>query len=415
MNNHLTDALRIRSFESNADIDALVSLYDDAFGEEGVGILARTLYHHYPFTADRYWFLAEHLPTQELVAALTLLPWTIEMDGTRLKVAEMGIVGTRPAWRGQGIQRNLNAAFENVVAAEGFAFVIIQGIPRFYDQFGYAYALPLENHLNVQFGCIPRIDAQPDRFRLASQDDIPYLISQDELYRRAYTISAVRDVAHWGYLLTDSKKTEYGSEFWILSHEDGEFVFRIPQDGFGEGLIISEVSETITHRAFVQVLVFCKNLAEQRNKPYLRFNLHNDSRAGKLAQQFGAKIGTPYAWQIKIPNLVQFFHALAPVLERRMVGSAFTNWSGALSLNVGRETVVLQWVAGTLKEVVTGKQKADLSFSMASRHFAPFVLGHRTWQELHYVWPDIFPSSTESAHLVETLFPKTNSWIHQQY
>ena len=73
------------------------------------------------------------------------------------------------------------------------------------------------------------------------------------------------------------------------------------------------------------------------------------------------------------------------------------------------------WNNGQLAEIKMGQDKADYSFSISSDVFSALCLGHKTWQELQNIRPDIFRSSYDSAVLIDVLFPTTKSWIHEQY
>jgi predicted acetyltransferase len=77
------------------------------------------------------------------------------LEGTKLHVAEMGLVGTQENHRGRGLMRTLNREFDKTLDEEKFDLAVIQGIPGFYHQFGYHYAIPLENHINMPLHISP--------------------------------------------------------------------------------------------------------------------------------------------------------------------------------------------------------------------------------------------------------------------
>jgi hypothetical protein len=367
---------------------------------------------------QKYWFIAEEKKTAKIVSAFTLIPWTWEMEGIKLRVAEMGIVGTQEKHRGQGLMRTLNKEFDKTLDTEKFDLAVIQGIPGFYHRFGYYYSLPLENHINMPLHLVPEEqDKDAYSFRLASVEDIPYLLQEDQIYRKHFSISTFRDNANWKYLLTDSLNTEYGSEYWIMEHRNKleQIYFRIPRHGFGTGLILSEISESITYEALGYLLFFCKKLANKRNKPYIRFNLHHDSTASLMAKSMGADQGKTYAWQIKIPNTIRLLTTMSPILEQRMENSSFKQFSGTLRLNFFKTKLDLLWVKGRLENILKGEGECKDTFSINADLFPVLCLGHRTWQEIRYIRPDISPSTSLSRLLVETLFPSRKSWIHEQY
>ena len=127
----------IRRAESSSDGKRLQTLFAEVFYPEKVGVLAETMFHHLPRMEYKYWFIAEEKQTGSIVSAFALIPWTWEMEEIKLKVAEMGIVGTLKAHRGQGLMRILNKEFDKTLEEEKFDLAVIQGIPGFYHQFGY--------------------------------------------------------------------------------------------------------------------------------------------------------------------------------------------------------------------------------------------------------------------------------------
>ncbi len=421
---------RIRRAESPDDARKLHDHFDEIFHPQEVGTFAETIFAHLPGMEDKRWFIAVDEDSSEIAAAFALIPWTWEMKGTKLKVAEMGIVGTREGHRNKGLMKLLNREFDATLEEEGFDLAVVQGIPGFYGRFGYRYSVPLETHIDIPLHLAPQLaDDGAYRFRLAETDDIPFLAGEDERYRRLNFLSAFRDEECWNYLLTFSRKTEYGSEFWIMEGQRREerYYFRIPLQGFGDGLIVSEISEGISDDGLINLLAFCKKKAAERNKPYIRMNLHNESIAGKAAISFGASVGSPYAWQIKIPDKTRLLYKMAPILEERMRESSFAGFSGVVRLDFYKNRVDLDWRKGRLESVKSGRvEECENTLCLSEDLFAPLALGHRTWRELQYARPDIFPAmlytgsgtdraSDKTVRLIDTLFPAERSWVHEQY
>ena len=412
----MKNEMKIRRANAPQDAEKLREFFDEVFHPEKVGVLAENFFDHLPGMEQKYWFIAEDEAKGQIAAAFALIPWVWEFEGTKLKVAEMGIVGTQAEYRGRGLQRILNEAFDQTLVVEGFDLAKIQGIPGFYNQFGYVYAIPLENHINLPLHLIPEKD-DAYAFRLAEIDDIPFLMQEDDAYRARYSFSAFRDAAHWEYMLTEGLKTEYGSEYWIVEHRERaeKFYCRVPAEGFGSGLIVSEISEGISAVALRALFAFCKEKALEREKPYIRLNLHNESIAGRMAIALGAKEGTPWGWQIKFPDVARFLTSIKPILEKRISASPFRNHTGIFRLDFYKSGLDLVWEKGALKSVRKADGEAEHSFAISSELFPVLALGHRSWQELRHIRPDLFPGSESSALFVETLFSKTASWIHEQY
>ncbi len=425
----------IRRAESPDDAGKLRHHFDKIFLPEEVGEFAETIFTHLPGMRNERWFIAVEEETGEIASAFALIPWTWEMAGTKLKVAEMGIVGTGEGHRNRGLLRLLYREFDATLTEEGFDLAVVQGIPGFYNRFGYYYSIPLEPHIDIPLHLVPDSTGDDDgdggayEFRLAESEDAAFLEGEDERYRRSNFLSAFRDDAHWKYLLTFSPKIGCGSEFWIMEGRETEerCYFRIPRQGFGAGLIVSEVSEGISDDALTNLLAFCKKMCAERNKPYIRLNLALESTAAKTAISFGASVGRPYAWQIKIPDKTRFLTKIAPILEARLKESSLAGFSGILRLDFYREQVDLIWSEGRLESVTSGRGgECEKAFFIPEDLFIPLVLGHRTWRELQFTRPDIFPAmmyvgpgvdsaSDKTVRLIDALFPAERSWVYEQY
>lgn len=148
---------------------------------------------------------------------------------------------------------------------------------------------------------------------------------------------------------------------------------------------------------------------------------------GKIVRAMGAPKSRPYAWQVKIPNRLRFLKKMTPVLEQRLAGSRFPHYTGTLRFNFFDDGIDLAWTDGKLNDVRPAEgEDCNAMISMTDDLFAMFCLGHRSWDEIQYIRPDIFPdllyvapdvcpASGQSARLVEALFPKRKSWVYCQY
>jgi len=420
----------IRRAINDSDDLQLKSLYAGVFLTEDVGGLAEILYHHYPGMKKEYWCIAEDPSSSAAVSALALIPWTWEMDGIRLKTAEMGMVGTHEEHRGRGLQKLLNREFDQILQEEQFDLAVIQGIPGFYHKFGYHYSVALENHINVPFQVIPDFGYNKSySFRLAGKKDIPFLMREDKKYRNSYLLSSLRTEEHWEYIFSQGPKTDCASEFWIMQHKATQerHYFRIVFKGFGTGLIVSEVSEDMPEQAVIGALNFCRQKASELKKSYIRLNIHSKTGVAQKVFSMGVSDCKSYAWQIKIPDKIRFLAKLKPILEERISSSEFSNFTGKIRLNLYSECIDMHWSGGRL-ESVSESSNAECRYTLCISNdlFPALVLGHRSWEELQYIRPDTAPEllyllptkeslADRTGALAGALFPKAPSWIYWEY
>ncbi len=426
----INNQYEIQRGDSSLDTQELKTFFNTVFHPEDVGTLAETFFNHLPDMEPRHWFLIRDKATGALAASFACIPWTWVMEGIPIKVAEQGIVGTSEEHRNQGLMRILNAELDKAVKEDGFHMAAIQGIPGFYHNFDYYYSIPMDNHIEVPLHILPEEQDDADWvFTKATKEDIPFLVEEDSKYRDYYSISVFRDTPTWKYLLTESLKTEYGSEYWIVENKanKAKSYCRIPGHGWGKGLILSEISVDISPETFLALLIFCKQKALASQKPYIRLNIHNECAAGAMAITMGAKKGNPYAWQIKIADKRGFLEHSTPALEKRRKQCNCKCFTGVLRLEMFSESLDLDWQQGRLVEVRPGSSEECLqTFCLNQDMFPALALGHRTWQELQQNRPDIYPSSQhirphdflardQSATLVDALFPATKSWVYERY
>ncbi|MFO7656053.1 MAG: GNAT family N-acetyltransferase [Bacteroidales bacterium] len=420
----------IRRSTKHNDDKNLNKLFTPVFFPEEVGQFAEVLYNYFPGQEKRYWFIAEEKTSSHIVSAFTLIPWFWRMKGIQLKVAEMGLVATHEAHRGKGLMRLLNSEFDRTVQNEQFDLAVIQGIPGFYHNFGYHYAVTLDNHVNLPLQSVTDSFGHRDfSFRTAEDKDIAFLMEEDKRYGNSFFITSARDEQRFRYMLHEGTLTDTVSDFIIMedSAKNRKYYFRINHKGFGTGLILSETSAGMDYEAICSMLRYCKKTAIDRNKPYIRINLHHRSEVAKTALYLGAKGSFRYAWQIKIPDEIMLLKKMAAILEERISKSIFSGFTGRYRLNLFTRCIDMTWNEGRLQEVHPGNEpECEHTLNIGQDLLPALMLGHRTWKELQYIRPDVAPEtmylfpteeslSDKTGMLTDVLFPAEDSWVYCQY
>jgi hypothetical protein len=403
------------------DVERLAAFNAHVHWDDLVARMTRGLINHHPHTRPAEWPYVEDQSTGEIVSALCLIPWTWRYENVMLKAGEMGIVGTLGAYRRRGLIRALDGYFKGLLSSGEYHLSHIQGIPYFYRQFGYEYALPLEGGWQIRPDQIPEKlpeNAQGYRFRLATLDDVPALAQwYDDATTRDLEISAVRDRETWRYLLRHQTHTQGGAEFWLVVDAEDNLVgyVRIAAFGFGSGLIMEE-SSRLSHPAAVAALSHLKTLCIERDKPYIRLSASDTSPVVRAARAWGAHSESRYAWQIHLPDVACLLRQIAPALERRLAASAFAGLSETIVINMYREAIQLRVANGhiTSVETVGFRPWESQSINIPPPLVAPLVLGYRSREELHAAHPDVGIWG-QSAYLIDVLFPKMTAFINQIY
>jgi hypothetical protein len=412
----LGNGLVLKSIADDRDLER-VAAFNGAIHDPGVADMARELVLHHPNTRPEQWLYVEDTATSEVVSALCLIPWTWRYEEVQLRVGEVGLVGTLPAYRHRGLIREQFARHEELLGQGGYDLGIIQGIPYFYRQFGYQYAIPLVGGRHVELHAIPQAAGQSNErcaFRQAESSDIPTLLRLYDEAAQDLSISTVRDQATWHYLLGPSRRTEMTAETWlVLEEEQPVGYWRIYKHGFGEGLIVGEASR-LKHDQALAVLHKSKTLAIEREKPYIRLDLPESSTLTRTARYLDAHDIGRYAWQIHLVDVGRFLLKLAPVLERRIAASPFAGLTQKLCFNLYRQAFEMRFQDGRLAAVEPLGFRDPGEIRLPPMAAVPLLLGYRSRQELQEQYPDI-SIAREWHYLVDVMFPKVDSFIYTIY
>jgi len=412
----LPGGLVLRSVASRDDISRIARLCVEVLGSAEVGNLSRTLLLAHPATSPEHWLFVEEAKTGAVVSTLCLIPWRIRFEGVELKAGEMGIVGTKEAFRNKGLIRHQVERFNDLLESGGYDFSHIQGIPYFYRQFGYEFAVPLEPRWRVDLDRIP--DPKKDtgvKFRRADHTDLPELMRFFDEVNQQLTIRSLRDASIWEYLLGPSMKTEMAADTWVVTDSSGEVVsyFRVSHHGFGKGLSVSEVGPMKPDLSLA-VLSKLKGLALRKKKPYIRLNLPDECDLVEVSRALGAYNPRSWAWQIRLLHLGGLLEKLAPVFEKRLALSPFAGTSETLCLNLYREAFALRFEKGRCKEVKSLGYRERSGVCLPPPLVVPLLFGYRTPRELSLTEHD-FLLDARGRLFMEALFPPVKAFFYTIY
>jgi predicted N-acetyltransferase YhbS len=414
LNLPLGKGLTVRTLRDADDIPRIAQLVSQVF-EPAVGTFMHGLLTTYPGMTPADQFYVE-TDAGEMVSCLALVPWQWRYGPVTLDVGEMAVVGTQADYRGQGLVRAQVAPFKARLAARGCILSIIQGIPYFYRQFGYDYALPLEGGLRLEFHQLPTQSDPAYHIRRATVADIPALRARYDEAAASLTIHALRTPAIWEYLMKPYTVADVGSrQTWVVVDAAGALAgyVRLPEFHFGDELVVDEASR-MTLEPALALLAHLRRRAQAAGQPFIRLNLPADSDLMRISRALGAHGGETYAWQLHIPNLAALLRTLAPALNARLADSVFAHWTRDVTLGLFHGHLRLRFINGALTQVDEIAQGGKSDFSLPPAALVPLIFGHRSLEEVRAAFPDV------SVHgqwrlLVETLFPPTSAFIFPAY
>lgn len=391
------------------DYEHLYALMGVAFRDEDVAkIVRRFVVKHSEMTHDNY-FVIKH--GEKTVAGLVLIPQKWSIDGMDLKVAEMGCVATDPAYRRKGLQYILNKRFDKYSKEKGYDLCVLAGIPFFYRQFGYQYAVELDYETSIMTEQLPQgsmLSVRP--FKPIHVQEAHRLL---EITQKGYMIKSIRTQKIWQIQVETGT---YGAEPFKASvfYAGDKMVayYRWWPEPEEKALVIKELALG-DEQKIPMIAASLREEAEKQGLAKVKTKLSHVDAFSRYLLVLGAERNKPYAWQVKILEPVRFLKKIGPVFERRLENSKFKELSGELRMNFWKYAISLRFEGGKLvsvKEVFEAKRVLGMNPYASIQLF----LGYRSRAELEHMYPDFYIKGGYEQ-LIDVLFPCKPSYIHYCY
>jgi len=399
--------------ETEDDIEQNLELMRKVFGENsGVDLLVKKLIRHHPeMTLENFFVIKHHGKT---VASLNLIPAKWNIGGVPLKVAEMGCVATLTEHRHRGLQRRLANEFHKQVAEYGYDLCAIEGIPYFYRQFGYEYAIPLLEETRIRLEQIPDHESKL-KIRPFTYEDIPKAMQLLMQSQKKFYVHIVRDKQIWNMQQETGIASADTFEAYAVE-KDGEMTayIRVSDKPENKELILREATDT-DHNTGKAILKFLKDMGKQRGFETLLAQIsYYDSLAEQLFALGAVQRIPPYAWQIRVVDYVKIFQKMKPLFEKRLGASTYCHLTERLNFNFYRFTVQITVEDGVITDIQRLESSEDRTIMINPLVFTQLLLGYRSRHELEMTYPD-FIIRPSHKHLIDVLFPKLPSHIHSAY
>ena len=433
---------------TEADADALAQFNADVLrGQDGsepapwMGLWTYDLIsgRHPTFRADGA-LLVEDTREKSIVSSMVLLSHSWTYSGIPISVGQPEIIGTRAELRGRGLVRAMFDVAHTWSSDRGHEVQAINGIPWFYRQFGYEYALELGGGPRLFTAGLAAAVKQaepPYRVRPATAADAPFLASTSAHGARRYLVTAPRDEAAWRYIIGGRTA---GSAVWdqvriieTRAAEPAGYVEHVSRL-WGPALAVREleVRPGVSWRAIAYpVLAYLCETGDMYAREakselgVLDFWLLGNAHPLREVLQFnGAR--SPYAFYLRVLDLPGLLRRLTPALERRIAQSPLVGHTGELRLSFYRSGLRLVLNGGRLATVeawrppltATGidfglptpdERRASAVFPDLT--FLQLLFGYRSLDELEAAFPDCITRGAEPRALLQALFPKAPSKV----
>lgn len=368
-----------------------------------------------------------------IVASTCLWKHTWTYEGIPFGVGRPEMVGTDDAYRNRGLIRALFEMVHERSEAEGDFVQAITGIPYFYRQFGYEYALELEERRTTLLALIPKArEGEPEPFTLreATVEDIPEIGALYERRRVSGIVSESIARKEWLYeietwkahpefphlmnvrMIVDTAGQTVG--FVGPATKRGDKSLRIWLLEFAEGVNVQAAMPPILRALCTYGLNVEVTQSDAPPLSELSFYLGSTHPVYEIiGDELAQTKGPPYAWYIRVRNLPAFLMHIAPALEKRLATSHVAGYTGEIKLDFYRGGLHMVFEQGRL--AVAEPWRVPLYDSSASGGFPPLVFlqvlfGHRSIEALCQVFPDVWVSD-ETKPVLKALFPTRASFV----
>ena len=384
-------------------------------------------------------------PDRPIVATACLWRQRWSYGGIAFGIGRPEYIGTLVEYRNRGLIRGLIEMLHARSTARGDLVQAITGIPYYYRQFGYEYALDLYGIRRVYLADIPPAaeDQQAEYcLRPAAAGDTADLLALYNQRRSDSLVWCETDEEYWHYMVTaDALPPVRDADPVYCPLIDRPHMI-VDASGVAAGYVATapvrrspglSIDELELHphvnwqRVMPDLLRELAQLAVQtpRRTPTgpsgapaieLAFNL---GRAHPAYDVLGAKLAARYeppdGWYVRVPDVPAFLQHIGPVLESRLASSLLVGYSGDLKIDFYRGGLRLVFDQGKLKSAQPWQEA--LYGDECHAHFPPLIFlqllfGYRSLDELYANFQDVWPKD-EARLLLNTLFPKQPSWVQE--
>ncbi len=417
--------LRLRAAQSAQDLERIAAFNALVHQETGIAVFTRWRFSStHPRASEARLLYVEDVATGQIVSSLGVMLQTWRYEDIQLDVGEVELVGTHPDYRHRGLMRAQMQAVERILQERDCLLSCILGIPYFYRQFGYEYAIPVLSCASLRLDQVLALAAdQPEPVcirRMVVQTDLAAVMALYEAQAAELGLTSVRSEALWRYQETVPPDSPEPLETYVV--EDGTGIigyFRVRKNLWANELDLAEASVRPggqvwgSRDVLLAILRSAKMLASQRGYGKLQFTLPGCHALVSTARYLGVQAERPYAWQVRITDHAAFLRRIAPALERRLAHSLMAGFSGSLRINCMARLLHLQFDQGRLRAVTDdGFQQGVGDSQVPPLLLTQWLLGYRDREEIAAQHLD-FRVSPPARQLLDILFPRIEAYIYQ--
>ena len=430
----LGDNLRLRfavpdDFDAWVDFNERMREYDPSSNR--VGVWAHELMSgRHPTTRAGDFTVVEDTATGKIVSSLCLIPQTWSYGGIPFGCGRIEQVGTDPLYRRRGLIRKQMDVIHALSDSKGELVQAITGIPWYYRQFVYEFALDL------YYGRVVRVS--PPSAESSTQYCVRPLADADHAFVRSVyahaeqrqPFSVERSDEHWEWEFSGRTTDSEVYREWLIiedaAHRPVGFIQYHPllspaepkpwrlvvrQCALAPGVsYLNVMPDLITELpAYVQSLSNSGGGEAETQPGEIVFMLGRENPAYAMLPNLVTSSLQGYAWYLRVPDLAAFLRHVRPALETHLLGTPAEGYTGALTLSFFHSGLSLAFEQGRITEICTLKPNeiASGDASFPDLTFLQLLGGRRTYAQLKESYPDCSATPTAQA-LLAALFPLFN-------
>ncbi len=428
----LGDGLVLRNATPD-DTEPLAQFTGRVFGRDRIDELAvmytrDTLRESHPVIGSLNVLIVEDTHAKKIVSSTILIPQTWTYGGIAFGVGRPEMVATDPEYRRRGLVREQFKVLHTLSESLGHLAQGITGIPWYYRQFGYEYALDLGGGRITYFSNVPALkenESEPYRLRAMTSDDILFASALYDREASRSLVACPRPEWLWCYMLEPLPESmAWRVPYQIIETNDGHAIGYLgtTREIWGDLIPIFELSVIARQsmRAVMPTILrwmktHGETQAAKQNKPvkgiYLSFGREHSTY--DAIPDLLPRTRIPYGWYIRVVDVPKFIRHIAPVLEDRLARSSMAGHSGELKIGEYRHGYKLVFENGKLTNVEawqpTVEDGGDCGFPLLV--FLQLLFCRKSLTELRESFPDVW-AKDEPAVLLDALFPKQYSCVY---
>ena len=395
---------------------------------QGLAAMTRDLFTrpHVSLTPNDF-TIVEETDSGRIVSSMCLIQQTWTYEGIEFGMGRPEYVASHPDFRKRGLIRAQFEVVHQWSADRGLMVQGITGIPYFYRQFGYEFALNLDGR---RFGSqVPNLkDGETEKLcmRPAEEKDIAFMMSVYDYGRKRSMVSANWPQVHWHNNLYEmSDQNIQRLVFCVIervdSHEPLGYLALAPQlRRTGVNMFHYELMPGISWLEVTPGVVrYLWNVGQEyaraENRPCATFGfILGAQHPAYIVMGDGLpQVREPYAWYLRVPDVIGFLHHIKPVLEKRLAESIACGHSGEFLVGMYPEGAKLILEHGRIAIEPWKPAHADHgNAGFPALTFLQILFGYRSFEELKHAFPDCWWDSDQTRVLINVLFPKKNSNIY---